>query len=438
MGCCKGAEYGNWCDGVEIVWKDPETHKEYCLFHAPAERKIEYETVFNERLDEIIHDSIKNKDSCCLISGAIIPSEIVLSNFTFFSLSFEDTVFKKNVTIENITIENYLEAPGARFESNLKFKNCGALGSLFLDNTLISTTLSVIDCDEIRGISLQSDTLPQELIIGSNVLGGLDVSSRYSHPSININIYIKTHSPSCYLKFKNITIQSLTPSCSFLSPVTFTNCTFHVLKLNNFDFIKGCFFTNCKFDKLYLAPSQVDSIDFFSCQFPHLKKRVITSDAFSTKFPDVLYRDAYCEELYRKLKQKMQHEENRRLASDWHYWEKYFCEKRLFTEGTFFEWFILWAYRNLSDYGESVGRASTWLLFFILFSFILGAIWPTSTAIETSTINQLANNALPYVPLGASPPKDIGIMRFLQIFWQVLITFQATLLGFALRNRYRR
>lgn len=38
MGCCKCEEY-NWPDPQDVVWEDPICNGQYCIFHAPADKK---------------------------------------------------------------------------------------------------------------------------------------------------------------------------------------------------------------------------------------------------------------------------------------------------------------------------------------------------------------------------------------------------------------
>ncbi|MGE4292370.1 MAG: hypothetical protein AB7E32_09185 [Desulfovibrio sp.] len=43
MACCKCAKF-EWADPQEPIWTDPEDGKEYCVFHAPKEHKLDSES----------------------------------------------------------------------------------------------------------------------------------------------------------------------------------------------------------------------------------------------------------------------------------------------------------------------------------------------------------------------------------------------------------
>lgn len=113
----------------------------------------------------------------------------------------------------------------------------------------------------------------------------------------------------------------------------------------------------------------------------------------------------------------------------------------------YFLYYVLSLYKLSSEYGEGPSRATLWLICLLslpLIFFCTGpelevaskasnSIWavPSSNAIE---------NWLQFLPLVRVP--EIGgagwAMRLIMIVGQLLITIQAALFGFALRNRFRR
>jgi hypothetical protein len=85
------------------------------------------------------------------------------------------------------------------------------------------------------------------------------------------------------------------------------------------------------------------------------------------------------------------------------------------------------AYKLLSGFGEKPVQALCWLLLFVLLP-LLPWVFP--------------GHYLYYIPLLREQPTAAdgfwGATRLWMLFWQLLITFQAALFGFALRNRFRR
>jgi len=309
------------------------------------------------------------------------------------------------------------------------------LASINLDNCTLHQPLYLKVKSDNSSIEIR------DLTLYSNI----DISAEWgSYEPAELKGYnafsIREASPSSIIRFRNIIFPN-NPKfeesfCEF--NLQFNNCIFSKwinlgdpLQLAKISFI-GCSLKHISFNKL------LQHLPIFkACTFEKRNGRNCLSSDRDYTFENLAETRFEREQMYQNLKMQAQSNEARLLASDWHYWEKYYCEKRIFTEGTALEWLILRIYRLLSDYGESVGKAACWLLVFILTTIFFGVLAP-SPAAEAKHISLIANAALTYIPLGSSAPKDAGWLRFFQIFWQALITFQATLLGFALRNRYRR
>jgi len=80
------------------VWKEKDG-KEYCVFHAPVERKREGLAEFQRRITKRI-DDVKNAGAnkdMCRFSGAIFPDRVVLSRHrkddTLPAISFRGAIF---------------------------------------------------------------------------------------------------------------------------------------------------------------------------------------------------------------------------------------------------------------------------------------------------------------------------------------------------------
>ena len=450
MGCCVGAKYDNWCKDVEIVWEDPEKKEEYCLFHAPAEHKKMSEDEFSKKA----HTYLKEIPSCWVtereavrLSAAIFISDVTFEDTELPTLNLDDAIFLKDLTFKNILFNDNLNFDNTHCWGDVSFKDVTVEGECsFLDSSF-ERELRFYDVIAPAGLSATFKTPPNGLHLDLKECDGVVYFRSESNKLtwLTLTVPVKNN-PQLTLEINKLNLLSLDLGSLVTIPVIIRNSEIDSFYSEDYRFLTPISFSNCSFNELFLSARSLDNIKFFSCKFPQLNSRTTTTDAITTihETPFVTPTEPHkLEELYRALKRQAQNEENRRLASDWHYWEKFFCEKRLFTDGTFFEWLILRLYRMLSDYGESVGKASWCLLLFIFapfcFSFIAQELPNT---LLTNWWLATKQHAIDFIPLATRAPETsenlITIPRLLQVAWQILITFQATLLGFALRNRYRR
>ncbi|KAF1074539.1 hypothetical protein [Halodesulfovibrio sp. MK-HDV] len=450
MACCKGEEYGNWCEDVNIVWTDPETGEEYCLFHAPAEHKWMNEHIIERYVDY----KIKTQDGCVNLEGSIFTASLKLKEKIFKTIQLSYSTFHGSVAFSN-----------CQFSENLIFNKISTSLGFKILNCTFSNSLYFTNCTLALGTLLGYNDLTQDIEfidsdLGTGVLAYIEQDFKnltfamedFSFPTISIiSKEIKYHVESIYfildspnkdaeLTLSNLAIDQLSFAYSINAPIHIQGCDINSLDTLEIYIDAPALFDACSFNHLSFTAYHLKRLEFINCSFPQKQKRSVISDSTALNLRTITKKEKFKEreDLYRRLKKRAQDDEARLLASDWHYWEKYFCEKKLFTEGTAIEWLILRLYRLLSDYGESVGKASCWLLIFILtpllFSYLSQLPLPAS-GIEVASI---AKQGLDYIPLATRTPVSGSWPRFLQLFWQALITFQATLLGFALRNRYRR
>lgn len=144
------------------------------------------------------------------------------------------------------------------------------------------------------------------------------------------------------------------------------------------------------------------------------------------------------------MKAKYKAENNEYEASKWHIAEKEAQLKLLAQKkDERFNWFMLWLYKLVSGFGENPGRA-----FGVLASLLVVPLLFCIMDIEANFFGLIFHSHqvaepmvrwLKFVPLtraitGAEP----GYLRTLMFFWQLLITLQAALFAFALRNNFRR
>lgn len=439
MGCCVGAKYGNWCEDVDIVWTSPETGDEYCLFHAPKEHKGDIPSDF---FTEYIK---KNKDKELIdMRGSIVTQHLAMKDITLKNLDLSGSQFSYYCMFHTCEL-NELCLTNATHKYGLSIVDTN-LKSIKLNNTTISEYLDFRDvyCKNLLSLeNITSDLIlkfsfstPPKRIHASNVTAIKTIfrAPKDSHNKTSLfTITDKPDRSATSFVFDNIKVSSLNYE-HMNSLFIFNECIFDQLVFQRDN--QGIF-NYCTFKETQFEASALSNIEFYGCTFPiHKNKRFYAHHQNALEFGNV---HSY-EELYRRLKNKAQNEENKMLASDWHYWEKRFCQKRLFKQRAYLQFIILWIYRLLSDYGENVGKAAWCLLIFILTPFLFNVIVQEQPdTFFTSWWITAGQNALDYIPLATRVPEDVKtIPRLLQIAWQILITFQATLLGFALRNKYRR
>jgi hypothetical protein len=153
-------------------------------------------------------------------------------------------------------------------------------------------------------------------------------------------------------------------------------------------------------------------------------------------------------DFYQRMKAKYKDENNEYEASKWHVAEKEAQLKLLGqSEGERFNYSMLWLYRAVSGFGEDPLRALrvlVGLLVLPLLFLLIGSAasveisfgaWVYTSDPQTDVIAEW----LKYFPLAKAMHADTGAAwRLLMLGWQLLITIQAALFAFALRNNFRR
>ena len=142
-----------------------------------------------------------------------------------------------------------------------------------------------------------------------------------------------------------------------------------------------------------------------------------------------------CEELYRSMKQRAAEEHDQPQVSRWHFREKLMFKKQRWYR----RWLpvtLTWWYWATSGFGERAVRAGVWLLALLGLSFLANAI-PQPFDWSTLAGAAAANATMTSIPFAKDIPGE-GWVKVARGFWQFLIAVQAALLGFAVRNRFRR
>ena len=149
MTCCKCEEFG-WNPP-----QHPEEGQDYCVFHAPAERKI-YENrllsvgKFNELVFKHI-DEMQRTGTFCNLSGTIFPGNISFKDYNernpLPSISFNGTTFngetnfagakfRKNAWFERATFDGLARFNWATFDKGASFQNAKFGGNALFEEAV--------------------------------------------------------------------------------------------------------------------------------------------------------------------------------------------------------------------------------------------------------------------------------------------------------------
>jgi len=228
---------------------------------------------------------------------------------------------------------------------------------------------------------------------------------------------------------------------------------------------------NVDLSNLYFSETNIESFKFTECTWPRKKNgRRAIADEISPRESSKGLSFTKLEEIYRRLKKIARENNDEMQASTWHYNEKEMLRKKMRAENgpgiieklctktcellpcnieiaktkfsklieiseqtrTPFLRFINTAYWIVSGYGEEPLRAGVWLLIFIFGAILLAVFGPDSTSSDFST------RWMWYMPLIKVNLKADGLHYLLKGLSVTLITLQAALFGFALRNKLRR
>lgn len=423
MPCCKCSEFG-WPFQQDVTYTD-EAKKDYCLFHAPAEHKGMSVEDFNEQVFKRINDytlmiETPEAGEFCDFSGTIFPGEIsfkaygednplpgiVFSEAMFSSTSsfggasfsaladFREAIFGGMAYFRAATFNNRTGFQAATFKGTAFFDAATFSGSAIFQATTFSGKAN------FRAATFDGQTDFEQATFGDRA------------------------------NFKGVQSREKALRLHSLSSASLSNLNFTSMETECFSF-KGCDWPDGG-----LWPETQEKPDYKAC-----------------------------EELYRSLKQKAADEHDQPMVSKWHYREKLMGLKGLLSDEQARKHFeeiesgkislrrkaqaaahllrlapglllsLNFWYWAISGYGEREIRAGAWLAFLAALPFVLNAF---PHPIEEFPFNEQVNNALSYFPLAKDIQGQGGWLRLGKGLSQLLIALQATMFGFALRNRFRR
>lgn len=399
MGCCECEKYHLANEKREVVYTNGRSGKEYCWLHAPVGKKGMDDDTFSRHVESMIevvfheepgHDgAIPYAD----FSGAIFPWDIKIWPYDTDGhlpcCDFQNAVFLGNVDLSGT------HCPSLKFS-----------GTRFVKDFLISK--ATINNSEFKQAEFEG----------------------------NADFQFST----------------------FVDTPQFRKAHFHrEADFNNCNFEKGAGFQYCEFDgkanffrccapngKIHLQLVDVGNLSFSCRETPLFLFQ--TCDWPKKLLPEVTdnFNPKASEDLYRSLKLVAISEYNMPMVSRWHYNEKRMALKRIPNRRKFFS--VTWWYCMSSGFGEKPVRAFVVLFALVLFPLLLLAahkLYETgiSSSVDIVAVNDVFRGWLMCMPLtkisASYDNHGAGTMWF---FWlsQIIISIQAALFAFALRNRFRR
>ncbi|WP_415718210.1 pentapeptide repeat-containing protein [Maridesulfovibrio sp.] len=229
---------------------------------------------------------------------------------------------------------------------------------------------------------------------------------------------------------------------------------------------------NVDLSNFYFAETNIESFKFTECTWPRKENgRRTIADEISPRESSKGLSFTKLEEIYRRLKKVARENNDEMQASTWHYNEKEMLRKKMREENgpgiieklgtktcellpcnieiaktklsklietseqkrTPFLRFINTTYWIVSGYGEEPLRAGIWLLILIFGAMILACFGP-----DSNPPSDFITKWMWYMPLIKVNLSADGLHYLLKGLSVTLITLQAALFGFALRNKLRR
>lgn len=432
----------DWCKNERVICADGGN--EYCLFHAPSNKKGMDDTKFNVLVLQHISERISRKFNELDLSGIVIPDKIDFNRYqkhhSFPRVIFRKAYFGGPVIFDGTHFNGEADFSGAKFESIISIFKADFKKGL------------ILDLAECKGNFTVSETTIDEIADFRDVHFYEDVIIAHTDFGVKSNF-----TAAVFDKEAVFFMSKFQGKATFRSTTFKKDASFHDIEAERIVF-EGMDLRNISFDGTDLR-----KFNFINCTWLKDHGHKILYDEKKIISENDSYKLSRVELLYRRLKQKYKDELDETEVSDWHY-----CEKEMQRKGTkysnLFYWIFLDLYRISSGYGEKPNRAGfvliTLLLLAILCMGLNGIVnvsgsnndledqqeiisfydskyvyqltWADAANIALTTAEHLTfQKNFEYKPYG-----DSG--RFIKLIFQFLIFVQFTLFAFALRNRFRR
>ncbi len=435
--CCKcRVESHGWGDMEPIVYVNPATKQEYCIFHAPKEEKRksldsnELLTLeeFNAKVHARIYGVIKHNSECrsekghrtCELSDTIFPGDISFREFD------KDNPLP-HISFLRVTFCNVVNFWGTTFSSGAIFTSAKFVNTAFFCDAKFYGKASFAHAtfehiEKLRGVHFNETQFNGGASFYKTIFRGI--------------------AQFCQSTFKNTPIEF--HSTEFHDATTFNEATIDTMVL----FKQTTLGEKTEFCGLRVSAAgsvHIEEMDGRSLKHLYFKQADLPIFTFKCwRKPERLGLDVHgdakqnnlleCEELYRAMKQRAAEEHDQPQASHWHYREKLMAMKR--RGNSAFEQAMLWLYFSCSGFGERPGQSLLVLLALIVLSFVANSIKEPWIWAELPG-SAAAQYTLATIPFAKDIPGD-GWVKAGRGFWQFLIAVQFTLFALAVRNRFRR
>lgn len=486
MSCCKCGR--RWSE-QEAFYEDKATGDKFCLFHAPVEHKGVSVEKFNdlvfERIQEVVNRG--DKKSYCDLSDTIFPGDIDFSrfgennplpsitfagshfwgeaifNYVVFAeggefeqccfhdeASFVGAVFKESIEFGVTTFEDDAWFEKAIFEKRGWFyratfrQDAGFSGCQFSEEVKFTRAFfkNVFFLDVIFG----GTTYFNEAVFGEEVEFNGATFQGYTWFSRND---FKAGASFKLVKFlgeTKIDRVQFQGAGDFLQTV-FSNTEFSDISDDSWIVFERCaaeqvYFYRVGLGRCDFVQTDISKAHFIDSWWPDTEGSYYVADEQKHHSPQAIRN------FFQRMKRKYKDEHNEYEASKWHLAEKE-AHLGILEEETAslrkvisdavnnkkplkfeeisnrFIFHLLKLYKISSGFGEKPFQALLWLILLVLLPCI-PYLFPGDMRC--------------YIPLlKIRPSSEVLIVTHLWMgLWQLLITFQAALFGFALRNRFRR
>lgn len=468
MACCKCEEFG-WDDPQQVEWTDPEDGREYCLFHAPADKKMIggelcAAEMFNERVFARVQFAIDESDiKICNLCGTIFPDTISFSRYgrkkplpaiwfnktQFMGIAdfsstefngpavFHSTTFHQFATFHSATFSSYAAFSSAIFHNNANFDS-----AIFNDHTDFSSTTFCISASFFS-------------------------ASFNGYANFESTQFMKTKGYLSFMIFNGTEFDEVVfHQACFEQRVMFNNCQFGSKKLR---FIKTDV-TQCDF-----LETEMTDIEFINVCWPKANedKRLPHKwregrKGLSQSYNDFGWNSRYkipleddpdrlqqVRDFYQTMKRIYKDKHDEYEASKWHVAEKE-AHLRLLTQNgeSPFLRALLILYKWVSGYGEVPSRAVSMLIGLILLAWLLlggfgisdektviqgiSLTWEGIQNFGTTFITLFKNVMLFKESAIAFKPVEGWVYGTVLVLTRLLIPIQAALFAMAVRNKMRR
>ncbi len=484
-----------WQDKQKVVYIDKEG-KGYCLFHAPAEHKGMSVHEFNKRVFARIQDvlDLKDKKARCDLSGTIFPECILFpEGYKFPDIDFVGSTFQGKAGFDGSTFQGNAGFNQSTFKGGAWFNNSTFQGNAWFYSSTFQGD-AWFEKSTFQGNAWFKDSTFQmdAGFYQSTFKGG----AGFYQSTFQGNAWFKDSSFEKGASFESIKILD-NPKTKYKAQLVFADCT--VSKDITFqDCNQAQGYDQSRLN--LIGQYELERFRFDNSPWEKGGKIQVDTEDEENKEGEK-YRLQSTRDFYQRMKAKYKNENNEYEASKWHeaekrvqlkllwqkFWGKLFllwhqfvywiCAKleflqkkpwKIITNVCFFpfyliRWmlqkfalgisiFILCLYKYSSGYGECPARAIFWLSILLLLPLIfsgdpreyiplMSQFSPDKPPVILNVYHSLWDADLQSIinqAVADNSQKLTLLQSFGRITWQILITIQASLLAFAVRNNFRR